>query len=912
MNKQQKKKVIKPLYTHWKKLSPETLRTVLLDFGQFCSKGTVIINKQGHATPFVLNEAQKAVAELILSHAFAPIPEPVTLVIHKARQEGISTVLAAIEQYLACRKPNLNIVHLLPDEQLAYQFFNEKWQPLAEGKHPQLLPDMYPTLSPVPYIQVGNYLNHEMNTNIKIGGAGSSAAGRSGALAHDTPVPTPNGWTTHGELKVGDIIFDGNGKPTRITYVKPERFTQLYEVKLSDGSSLEADDDHLWECILRRGVNEGRPPKHHVLSTKEIIQRLKEGKETLLPVHKSAEYNDRELPLDPYCLGLLLGDGYIDKKGRPSFYSEDEQLINNFDGYKNVERGLLRVRPTGMAKYLRQLNLAGKHSYDKFIPKEYLQSGYEQRVAILQGIMDTDGYWSKADNRGRLTTVSKQLAYGVKELVESLGGHCSVRYYDTVGRVSSSGVISRHGEYKVNIRVFFNPFRLKRKHDIWKMPQRKKYLTVKSITPTRVDWCKCIEVESATHTYLAGPDFMVTHNTAHIVILDEYAFYPNVKSLERGILASQPKTGLVMTIYVSTANGMNWFYDAVRQAQQPGSRIEHLFLPWHMLKEYEMDVTPDSRFYDLDHYTPTEHDMELMNIFEEKGYPVESWTRKMEWYDHVLEKEAKNDLDYMASEYPSTAEESFGATGRPALPAKVINYWAQQEHKTIFVDQYAKQDRNRTRVQILPTNQSAVRQYLAPQPGHRYWLACDPSEGDYAGDRSAWVVVDMKTMEEVCFSADYLEAEELADTLVNYARYYNNATIVVERNMGQAVIEFLLASGYYRIYMDPTSKGTKYGVRTTQATKNEGIKRLRFLLNNGLYKPHDKLFLEEAQHFSWRQLPGGGWRVEAQGTDADGQPYHDDTIAARWVLALVLDMKRFKKYDSQQKNTTRLVPSMVK
>lgn len=580
MNKQQKKKVIKPLYTHWKKLSPETLRTVLLDFGQFCSKGTVIINKQGHATPFILNEAQEAVAELILSHAFAPIPEPVTLVIHKARQEGISTVLAAIEQYLACRKPNLNIVHLLPDEQLAYQFFNEKWQPLAEGKHPQLLPDMYPTLSPVPYIQVGNYLNHEMNTNIKIGGAGSSAAGRSG--------------------------------------------------------------------------------------------------------------------------------------------------------------------------------------------------------------------------------------------------------------------------------------------------------------------------------------------TAHIVILDEYAFYPNVKSLERGILASQPKTGLVMTIYVSTANGMNWFYDAVKQAQQPGSRIEHLFLPWHMLKEYEMDVTPDSRFYDLDHYTPTEHDMELMNIFEEKGYPVESWTRKMEWYDHVLEKEAKNDLDYMASEYPSTAEESFGATGRPALPAKVINYWAQQEHKTIFVDQYAKQDRNRTRVQILPTNQSAVRQYLAPQPGHRYWLACDPSEGDYAGDRSAWVVVDMKTMEEVCFSADYLEAEELADTLINYARYYNNAVIVVERNMGQAVIEFLLASGYYRIYMDPTSKGTKYGVRTTQATKNEGIKRLRFLLNNGLYKPHDKLFLEEAQHFSWRQLPGGGWRVEAQGTDADGQPYHDDTIAARWVLALVLDMKRFKKYDSQQKNTTRLVPSMVK
>ena len=153
-------------------------------------------------------------------------------------------------------------------------------------------------------------------------------------------------------------------------------------------------------------------------------------------------------------------------------------------------------------------------------------------------------------------------------------------------------------------------------------------------------------------------------------------------------------------------------------------------------------------------------------------------------------------------------------------------------------------------------------------------------------------------MEEVCFSADYLEAEELADTLINYARYYNNAQIVIERNVGSAVIEFLLASGYHRIYVDPTSgvRSVKYGVRTTQATKNEGIKRLRFLLNNGLYKPHDPLFLEEAQHFSWRQMPGGSWRMEAMGTDENGQPYHDDTVMCRNILVLTLDMRKYKGY----------------
>lgn len=575
MNSTQKKKVIKPLYTHWNKLSNDKLREILLDFKQWCEQGKLIINKKGHAVPFLLNEAQEEVAKLILSKAFAPIPEPIALVIHKSRQMGISVVLAALEQYLVDRKQNLNITHLLPDEQLAYQFFNEKWQPLAEGSHPQLLPDMYPTLSPVPYIKVGDFHGRNMNCNIKIGGAGSPAAGRSG--------------------------------------------------------------------------------------------------------------------------------------------------------------------------------------------------------------------------------------------------------------------------------------------------------------------------------------------TQHVVILDEYAFYSNVNSLERGILATQPKTGMVLTVYVSTANGMNWFYDTVKQAESPNSRMEHLFLPWHMLKEYEMEIKPGSRFYDLDLYKPTEYDMKLMDIFEKQGYPEECWLNKMEWYDYVLDKEAKGDRDYMFQEYPSTPEESFEVTGRPCLPAKVINYWLEktQSEIPVFVDQYSQPDprTHRPKITIQQTNKSSVRMWRKPVPGHRYLLGCDPSEGDYAGDRSAWVIVDTTTMDEVCFSADYLEAEELADTIINYARFYNNAVIVVERNMGQAVIEFLKASGYHRIYIDPNTRGLKYGVRTTQATKNEALRRLRFLLNNGLYKPHDMLFLEEAQHFSWRQLPGGSWRVEAMGTDADGQPYHDDTIMARAVLSLALDMRKFKGYYDMNKPT---------
>lgn len=561
-------KLIRPLYSHWTELNSKEIRRLLLDFEAWCAEAKIIINKEGHAVPLILNEAQKILASFILKHVFAPIPEPVTLVIHKSRQMGISVLIAAVEQYAISRKKNLNLAHLLPDEDLANGFFNEKWQPLAEGTHPQLLPDLYPTTTPVPYVKVGDFCNHSMNCNIRIGGAGSRAAGRSG--------------------------------------------------------------------------------------------------------------------------------------------------------------------------------------------------------------------------------------------------------------------------------------------------------------------------------------------TWHVVVMDEYAFYENVSNLERGILATQPKTGMAMTIYVSTANGMNHFYDVVSQAKQTGSRIKFLFLPWHMLKEYEMEPKKDSRFYDLEAYVPTGYDMKLMDIFEECGYPAESWMRKLCFYDYVLDTEAKGDQDYMFENYPSTEDESFEATGRPVLPSKAINHWIKQENEHFFIDQFSQENaRGGAKIVMLPTNRSSIKCYAPPRAGIRYALWCDPSEGEYTGDRSAGVVVRLDTMEEVCSFTDYIEQTELAELLVNLAKHYNNAQIVVERNMGQVCIEFIKQIGYPRMWIDQsatTSRTVKYGTRMTAPMKNEAIKRFRFLLNKGIYKPHDMLFLEEAQHFSWRLLPGGAYRAEATGSDDNGVPYHDDTVMCRLNGVLTLDMRKFKGY----------------
>lgn len=570
MAKGSKSKLITPLYNHWKELSNSELTALLLDFTKYCAEGKMIIDKQGHAVPFVLNEAQREVAKLILPFIFAKVPEPVTLVIHKSRQMGISVLLAALEQYIVSRKQNINLTHLFPTEQLASQFFQEKWLPLMEATHPQLLPDMYATSSPIPYVKVRDFHGYQMGCNVRIGGAESKAAGRS--------------------------------------------------------------------------------------------------------------------------------------------------------------------------------------------------------------------------------------------------------------------------------------------------------------------------------------------TTNQIVILDEYAFYQNVSNLERGILATQPKTGLVLTVYVSTSNGANHFYDVVRQSQQPNSRIKHLFLPWHMQSEYMIEPDKHSRFYNLDQYEPTEYDMKLMDIFEEQGYPEETWIPKMNFYEATLDKEAKGDQDYMFENYPSEEEESFAATGRPVLPAKVINYWIEHPMDYKCLDQFL--DSKTNKVVMGETGRSAIRQYIAPIPGHRYILSIDPSSG-YAADRTAGVVIDMATNEEVCSFVDYIEQTECAELAINLATYYNKAVIVIERNMGETMIEFIKNLGYPRLWLDVknSTRTLKYGVRTTSPLKNEAIRRLKFLLNQGIYKPHDELFLREAQHFNWTQLPGGGYRAEATGQDENGDPFHDDTVMSRVVWASTLDMGKFKKYMAKDKGS---------
>lgn len=375
--------------------------------------------------------------------------------------------------------------------------------------------------------------------------------------------------------------------------------------------------------------------------------------------------------------------------------------------------------------------------------------------------------------------------------------------------------------------------------------------------------------------------------TNQVLIEDEHAHYEKVDRLERGMLATMPKVGRVLRVVVSTAYGMNHFYDQSKAAQN-SPHWNYLFLAWWLLAEYERE--PEGRLKDLS--SLTEYEVKLCGIFEENGIPIEKWARKMAWWQYIFQTDAKQDMDYMYENYPSTPEESFAATGAPVLPAVVIRRFMDNPRPFKYVE--VTQD-NLGRGAIRETDFSTIKQFQTPLPRKKYLLTCDPAEGGKDGDDTSIAIVDEETMEEVLTVKDKMEETDAAELINIIGRLYNNAQVIIERNTGKTLIEWLIMLKYPRLYVDPlhtTKTRAVYGVYMTWPAKREAITRMKFLLNNGYYKSWDPDFLEQALHFVWKKTPSG--LQKAIGSDG----YPDDCVMSRLILVFTLNMNRFAGYNS--------------
>lgn len=355
------------------------------------------------------------------------------------------------------------------------------------------------------------------------------------ALALDTPIPTPDGWKTIRELKVGDKVFDERG---RVCYVVAEQEWEnrpCYRVKFNDGTCIIADANHQWLVCNQYERNRGKIGK--IRTTEEIAQsvKTKSGVSNYsIDVAGPLDYSAQGLTLDPYYLGQWLGDGNSLNSNITTHVDDAEETLRliGYDGIvvNNGKSGgmgrLIKLKNKGiMGAPIEQLRALGLIN-NKHIPEHYLRGNKEQRLALLQGLMDSDGTVDRL-HRCTFTNTNKNLADGVYELVTSLG--CVAMRSQKL----PDGDKRKQVSYQVKFTpVSFNPFRLERKRARVKDDKARNAHYIVSCEMVEARNTKCIEVDSASHMYLAGPSMVPTHNSILRTAYRAYYFKKRIEEIE--------------------------------------------------------------------------------------------------------------------------------------------------------------------------------------------------------------------------------------------------------------------------------------------------------------------------------------------------------------------------------------------
>jgi replicative DNA helicase len=357
----------------------------------------------------------------------------------------------------------------------------------------------------------------------------------------DAKVLTRRGWTCMGSLRVGDELASIDGGESRVTGVFPQGEREVYRVEFSDGRSAECCLEHLWR-VTYRDWSEPR-----VLSTERLLEMLqrKRYRGRLYIETFSGEFGtDQDLPMEPWLLGVLLGDGAIHGTS-VSFSTASAELLQgvrdvvgaDFDittsggyDYRIVQtgpktRGRGYRTPNTLKLALESLDLWDRRAHEKFIPKRYFSASLAARKRLLKGLLDTDG-WVERWGSVRFATCSERLAGDVVELVRSIGGTAS--YFEKQTSYTYTGE-HRKGRlsYVCNVQLPPGPDLqlLPLKEERRKTPTRQRRLTIRSIKPTRFTQTQCIAVSHPSRLYVTD-GFTVTHNTSFMMNIAESIAIP--------------------------------------------------------------------------------------------------------------------------------------------------------------------------------------------------------------------------------------------------------------------------------------------------------------------------------------------------------------------------------------------------
>lgn len=497
------------LYDHMVKRSEEWQTTLDLTLEEFFQN--VIVNnidkKTGKTNPLNTNDLRLVISVIRHIDQYSAPLDLYRSIYHKLAgyfhpsdtkticRQNLNLLLSDTMENLNRNKPNLNAVRtpnpIPPKSKTKFAYSTEQSRAIASQE-------------PLVLVQSG--------------------AGTGKQQPYSAKIATPSGWTTMGELKVGDLVIGSDGLPHKVLRIHEQGVKPGYRITFRDGSQTEAGPEHLW-TVITKDTNR-KTERRQVITTEKWLSDYHKD-HSYLPVTQPVQYafGEKNLPLDPYFLGALIADGNL--CGNSIQYTKSERSVAEQtrlaaarDGYVMLDRtcktstakqwGFAHPDDTAhnsrLKRIICELGLDVK-SREKFIPEEYKTASIEQRKALLNGLFDGDGDIRTGRTYARFNTASDRMADDVLHLLWSLG----------LNATKQRQRHRRRDYWFVNLLdPGWDPFVASEyagKHKGSVRPMRRGIKSVEKIDPVPM---RCIEVDAPDRLYLTD-DFIVTHNSTVIL-----------------------------------------------------------------------------------------------------------------------------------------------------------------------------------------------------------------------------------------------------------------------------------------------------------------------------------------------------------------------------------------------------------
>jgi hypothetical protein len=734
------------------------------------------------------------------------------------------------------------------------------------------------------------------------------------ALPLDTKIPTPNGWTTMGELSVGDKLFDENGNETYVRSTsKIFKNHDCYKITFDDNTTVNADSDHLW--VVKKSSN--RDKNNYKMTTKELFDsgvtykdsREKEVSLWKIPLSGPVNYPKKETKIDPYTLGLWLGDGNS-SGGRFTCHKEDldfykkELLFEFSENHEKRNENVYTGTIYNLSPKLRKYNLLK----NKHIPNEFLHNDIDSRINLLQGLMDSDGTIEK---NGRNCICFSYNRY--PQLID-----------DTHELLLSLGLKVQKKEYKKtnSVRLYFNcpltkfpVFRLPRKAEKQQITNERPWHTnhryIRKIEKIDSVPTKCIEVANKSHLFLCSEYFIPTHNTTAVTAyLLWYILFNEFKNV--AILANKGDTSqeILSRIRLAFEFLPMWLQQGVVKWNEKTIELENG-------SEIRAGTTTSTNI----------RGFSINFLFLDEAAFIEGWdkfftsvypTISSGKTSKIMMVSTVNGLNHFY-QLTTNARRKRNKFNLISVVWKDVpgrdEEWRQETLANMNYDEelFAQEFENRylgssgtliagwKLTELVDTNpvfgKDCLWMYEKPKQDHIYSLVADVSRGKGL-DYSAFQIIDITKMpyqQVMAYKNNQITPTDFAEIIYRMATHYNTASVLVETNdIGEQVGDLLYDEfAYENVLFTATENKRKVitqiwgktvdrGVRTTKSVKSVGCSLLKLLVEQNQLLLHNYETIEELKTFSKK-----GTSYEAE------QGHHDDLTMCLVLFAWFSDQEYF-------------------